>query len=845
MRFARTLVYSISLFLLIQSSCKSPTEPGPGNFQVSHIVGQIVRSDDNSGIPGAVVRDLTFINVADTADGSGNFDLLYSLDTKLNTRITAISTGFIDHANDTISVSLDPGQTVSGVGVVLGVDSSSPPPGSAYSGIAASIVQVATGPSNISLRGTGSNETTVLTWEVRDSLGFPVTLTKKVTVRFSILGGPGGGEYLLPNSVDSDAKGRVSTRVNSGTTAGVVQVYATTRGDTVQSGPTKITITTGLPDQAHFSMTATKVNLPGGTGLPNGDNQKTSFAILAGDRFGNPAQAGTAIYFTTTGGVVQPTATTGSSGSATSELSTGNPRPAGGIATVTARTIGDSGAVVTASLPIVFSGATRILAPSSTFTIPDSGFNEILYEVQDQNGNPLSGGTTIKASVTGPGAGGLELLKDADVTIPDTRDTNKTNFVVRIEKNARGGANGGFDLKLEVNSPNNATGRVEFILVPGFTQKTGTGQGGGGGGGGGPLNNPTADKMEFVGSSRQSIIVNDGANQDKSKTTLTFLVKDSVGNPLINPVDPSLSKKYVTFAVFPSDGITGGEALTITGDSTNEFAQVSTTLLAGTKSGIFRVVATTIQSGKPPITAEGEIIIKAGPPDAVHFGIGAANYNFPGLQILSDAVRDNIIVAIGDKFGNPVEAGTRVYFNTSHGFVTAESATDANGFLRVDLLAALPKPVPPNSIASLGGDGFGVVRARTFADAGVELKDSVVLLWSGKPIINVTVNPGTFAVANGGSAGPWSFTVFDYLGHPMSAGTSIQVAAGDAQVGGNANTSLPDATVGGSGITNFTFTLIDSNPTDVDPPKPAVLTITVNHPVYGSFSTVVTTGTVD
>ncbi|MBF8248742.1 MAG: hypothetical protein HW374_1542, partial [Bacteroidetes bacterium] len=685
----------------------------------------------------------------------------------------------------------------------------------------------------------------VLTWEVRDSLGFPVTPVNKVTVRFSILGGPGGGAYLLPNSVDSDSKGRVSTRLNSGTNAGVVQVYATTRGDTVQSGPTKVTITTGLPDQAHFSMTATKVNLPGGPGLPNGDNQKTSFNILAGDRFGNPAQSGTAIYFTTTGGVVQPTATTGSSGTATSELSTGNPRPAGGIAIVTARTIGDSGTVVTANLQVVFSGATRILAPTNTFTIPDSGFNEISYEVQDQNGNPLSGGTSIKASVSGPGAGGLELSKDANVTLPDTRDTNYTNFVVRLEKNARGGANGGFDLRLEVNSPNNATGRVEFILVPGFTQKTGTGQGGGGGGGGGPLNNPTADKMEFVGSSRQSIIVNDGGNQDKSKTTLTFLVKDSVGNPLINPVDPSLSKKYVTFAVFPSDGITGGEALTISGDSTNEFAQVSTTLLAGTKSGIFRIVATTIQSGKPPITAEGKIIIKAGPPDAAHFGIGAANFNFPGLQILSDAVRDNIIVAIGDKFGNPVEPGTRVYFNTSHGFVTAESSTDANGFLRVDLLAALPKPFPPNTIASIGGSGFGVVRARTFADAGVELKDSVVLLWSGRPIINVTTNPGVFAVPNGGTVGTWAFTVLDLLGHPMSAGTSINVAAGDAKINGNVNFSLPDATVPGSGISSFSFTISDNNLTDPDPPVPVVLTITVNHPVYGSYSVVVTNGTVD
>ncbi|MBF8297068.1 MAG: hypothetical protein HW389_3613, partial [Bacteroidetes bacterium] len=689
-------------------------------------------------------------------------------------------------------------------------------------------------------RGTGANETTVLTWEVRDSLGFPVTLANKVTVRFSILGGPGGGEYLLPNSVDSDSKGRVSTRLNSGITAGVVQVYASTRGDTVQSGPTKITITTGLPDQAHFSMTASKVNLPGGTGLPNGDNQKTSFNILAGDRFGNPAQAGTAIYFTTTGGVVQPTATTGSSGTATAELSTGNPRPAGGIATVTARTVGDSGAVITASLPIVFSGATRILAPTSIFVVPDSGSTSISYQVQDQNGNPLSGGTTIKASVGGVGSGGLKLEQDASVTLPDTRDTNFTNFFVKVVKGARGGASGVVSLRIEVTGPNNSTGALEFVEIQGIVLKTGTSVPGPGG----PNLNPTADKMEFVGASRTSIIVNDGANQDKSKTTVTFLVKDSVGNPLINLINPSLGKVYVTFNVFPSDGITGGEALTIAADSTNEFSQASTTLLAGTKSGIFRVVASTFVPGKGLIQAEGQIIIKSGSPHVAHFGAGAATFNFPGLDILSDAVKDQIVVAIGDKFGNPVESGTRVYFNTSHGFVEPEAATDGNGFLRVSLIAALPKPTGAN-VTHPSGAGWGVVRAFTFADSSDQLKDSVNILWSGDIVLVKTGGPASYTIGNGGSAGPWTFTVLDRLVHPLSKGTSISVSAPGGSVSGNANITLPDELTTGAGITSFSISLQDSDPATANvPPLIGDLDVTVTHPVYGTKVLTLASGTI-
>lgn len=856
MRLARFILWSGIVVLLVQSSCKSPTEPTTGVFLDTHVRGRVTRSDGLGGEPGVTVRDLTLSSVSSTTDSSGNFDLLYSIDERLVTSILAIKSGFVNHANDTIAVTIDPGVDVTGAALVLGVDSSSPPPGTTSTGIAASIVLIGSGVTNLSIKGTGSNETTVLTFEVRDSLGFPISSANQVTVTFQILGGPGGGEYVNPTSAPTDGKGRVTTRVSSGTRTGVLQVYAYARNDSVSASPVRVTISGGFPDPNHITLQHEKVNVAAGVGVLAGDNLKVGFQVLIGDQFGNPVPKDIAVSFTTTGGLITPTGATNDQGIATAQLTTGNPRPSGGKAVVTARTVGDSGTVVSQNDTIIFSGATTIASPIVGFSVPDSGSStpsSITFEVQDQFGNPLQGGSTINVSLKGDAASALTLEGDINVTVPDTKDPKYTDFSVKITKKTKGPPGGQVVLRIEVSSPNNPTASVEFKEIPGVVSTVGGGGGGGGGGGFGG-GNATADKMELASVSKPSIIVNDGSNSDKSISTLTFLVKDSVGNPVINVFNPSQAKVYVTFAVqgFSPQGfpISGGEQLLILADSTNEFSQVSTRLLAGTRSGIFKIIATVVGGPaydplKGPITAVGEVIIKAGPPDAAHFGIFANKYNFPGLEIIAESVTDGITAAVGDKFGNPVEQGTRVYFDAVHGFVTPEGQTNANGFLTVNLFAALPKPIPPYSQVSYGGPGWGLVRARTIGDGGVELNDSVLILWTGKPIIDSVSGPTSFAVPDNGSAGPWTFKVYDYLYHPMTSGTTIRVTAGDALVTGNESTTLIDFTFGGNGITDFSFGIADNDPFDTDPAKFTSIVITVTHPVYGSRSYTVATGTVD
>jgi hypothetical protein len=392
-----------------------------------------------------------------------------------------------------------------------------------------------------------------------------------------------------------------------------------------------------------------------------------------------------------------------------------------------------------------------------------------------------------------------------------------------------------------VKSPNNSTGDVEFKEVQGIVLSSG----GGGGGGGIVIGTPTADRIGVVSVSKSSIIVNDGSASDKSLTTVTFDVRDSVGNLLINPLNPSAAKVYVTFQVIPSDGILGGANLLITADSTNEFAQVSTKLLAGTKSGVFTIKATTVVTGKPPISASTNITIRSGPPDPAHFAIAPNRYNFPALERVDESLTDAIVVSLADQYSNPIEAGTQVYFDATNLAVDPVAVTNSNGFASVKLYAAGKKPMGSNIYPGLSA-GEMRLRGRTVnLETGAEIRDSILLIVTGRPIITKTGGPATYAISNAGSAGPWTFTVVDQLGHPMSAGTNISVSAPGGTTQGNGNVTMPDVIGTGSGVTSFSVTLVDADATTSNtPPLSGDLLVTVNHPVYGSFTLILASGTI-
>jgi hypothetical protein len=206
---------------------------------------------------------------------------------------------------------------------------------------------------------------------------------------------PDGGEFIYPESAQTNNNGEVKVNLSSGTRAGVVQVVAEAdvEGGTIRSRPVSVAIHGGLPDQTHFSLGPERFNFPGlrRYGLQNG------VAIVVGDRYGNPVKPGTAVYFTTDAGVVEGSALTDEQGRGSVQLISANPLPGDGIALITASTADDNEEVVTSQTAVVMSGVPVVTVAPTTAALGQT----YSLSVTDQNGNPLAGGTNISVRVEG------------------------------------------------------------------------------------------------------------------------------------------------------------------------------------------------------------------------------------------------------------------------------------------------------------------------------------------------------------------------------------------------------------------------------------------------------------
>jgi len=100
------------------------------------------------------------------------------------------------------------------------------------------------------------------------------------------------------------------------------------------------------------------------------------------------------------------------------------------------------------------------------------------------------------------------------------------------------------------------------------------------------------------------------------------------------------------------------------------------------------------------------------------------------------------------------------------------------------------------------------------------------------PADDPTGNPNNFCVPQGGSAdrGPFCFLVSDPAGRPLVSGSSLRVTTSSGTISGTNSLTLPDVLEGGPGITFFSFTVVDADATDEDPPEAAAVNVTVTSP---------------
>ncbi|MBD3288961.1 hypothetical protein GF337_09175 [candidate division KSB1 bacterium] len=236
----------------------------------------------------------------------------------------------------------EPDSTVEVVGRFLSLSDTT------YVGFVATIINdpnsilLTADPSFIWVKETGREEQTTITAEVLNVKGRPVG--NDLRLRLSIVSSPGGGIYISPSEEGSTMEtpimptidGRVQATIRSGIRSGTVRiraelvdypnVAAKTTNFVIRSGPAYMWINPNNKNDViqHGTLVCepTKHNVCFANPV-----QDIKMTAIFGDKYNNPVEEGTAVYFTSTGGVITTDALTNEKGQTAVVLQNVNPFP--------------------------------------------------------------------------------------------------------------------------------------------------------------------------------------------------------------------------------------------------------------------------------------------------------------------------------------------------------------------------------------------------------------------------------------------------------------------------------------------------------------------------------------
>ncbi len=419
------LLLAAAALALLQCQSPSDDEKSDSEKRVT-LTGNVINGETGAPLENVVV-ELRQVDPAQTAlsGALGNFSFEFEVTENREVQIIAFKEGF---RGDTTSALAVPGRVVQAPLLRLAPTTAV----SNNSGNAKSIYLYSQSSAGIGIISAGDPEFAQLVFQVVDSLGQPVDLQHAAQVQFRVLSGPGGGEYISPDSALTNGNGRVEAFLFSGFKAGVVQVQARIVKAGIESNPISIAIHGGYPDLSHFSVGPEQLNIPGLLFI----NLEDPITALVGDKFSNPARPGTAVYFKTGGGVIGAVAQTDENGLASVILRSGLPHPVHpvlgpGFAAIKAQTLDENQDTISVSTLVLFSGYPVIsVNPSSGFQIPAGESKIFYYTVRDQNGNPLAQGNSISVEVEGEGT---KAAGDVRVNLPDTQSPSWTSFLFTVE----------------------------------------------------------------------------------------------------------------------------------------------------------------------------------------------------------------------------------------------------------------------------------------------------------------------------------------------------------------------------------------------------------------------------
>ncbi|ABE55610.1 Ig-like, group 1 [Shewanella denitrificans OS217] len=187
-----------------------------------------------------------------------------------------------------------------------------------------SIVFISAQPQNISILGTGGTESSVVKFKVLDKNS---NVVSNQSVSFS-LNTTVGGISLDPVVATTNSEGIVQTVVRTGTVATSVRVTGTVDGSSplISSQSSQLIVSTGIPDQDSFSLSAEFLNAEGW----EQENTVVKVTARLADAFNNPVPNGTTVSFTTEGGAIQDACQT-VNGACSVNWTSQQPRPEGEV----------------------------------------------------------------------------------------------------------------------------------------------------------------------------------------------------------------------------------------------------------------------------------------------------------------------------------------------------------------------------------------------------------------------------------------------------------------------------------------------------------------------------------
>jgi len=213
-----------------------------------------------------------------------------------------------------------------------------------------SIAFIGASPEQIFLRGSGFVESSLVSFEARDAAG---NALPGLDIELRLQTGAGGVtmegrgvESVNPASANpvilrSNAQGRVTARVNSGTLPTPVRINARLRAiPDIATVSSNLSVAIGLPSQLNFSLSQGTKNIEG----YNIDGTANTYQIIAADRSGNPVPVGTSVNFVTEGGqieAVRQIAQANGISRTVANFVSSEPRPVDGRVTIVAYALGE------------------------------------------------------------------------------------------------------------------------------------------------------------------------------------------------------------------------------------------------------------------------------------------------------------------------------------------------------------------------------------------------------------------------------------------------------------------------------------------------------------------------